>query len=94
MTEPMNGVERKVRIRNRQGLHARPAAELVKTANRFNSDVWVRKDQLEVSGKSIMGVMMLAAEFGSELVLRAHGADAEAALEALAQLIDGRFGED
>jgi phosphocarrier protein HPr len=94
MTEPMNGLERKVRIRNRQGLHARPAAELVKTANRFNSDVWVRKDQLEVSGKSIMGVMMLAAEFGSELVLRAHGADAEAALEALAQLIDGRFGED
>jgi phosphocarrier protein HPr len=94
MTEPMNGVERKVRIRNRQGLHARPAAELVKTANRFNSDVWVRKDQLEVSGKSIMGVMMLAAEFGSELVLRAHGADAEAALDALAQLIDGRFGED
>jgi phosphocarrier protein HPr len=94
MTEPMNGLERKVRIRNRQGLHARPAAELVKTANRFNSDVWVRKDQLEVSGKSIMGVMMLAAEFGSELVLRAHGADAEAALDALAQLIDGRFGED
>ena len=85
---------RRVTIRNRLGLHARPAALLVKEAARFRSSVFVSKNGLEVNGKSIMGVMMLAAEVGSELELRAEGEDAEAALDALAALIDSRFGED
>ena len=83
-----------VQIVNKYGLHARPAAELVKLANRFASEVWIRKDDVEVSGKSIMGVMMLAAECGSTVHLRARGDDARAAVDALAELIRNRFGED
>jgi phosphocarrier protein len=83
-----------VQITNKYGLHARPAAELVKLANRFASDVWVRKDDVEVSGKSIMGVMMLAAEFGSTVHIRARGDDSRAAVDALVQLVQNRFGED
>ena len=82
-----------ITIPNKYGLHARPAAEFVKLANRFRSDIFVRKGDIEVSGKSIMGVMMLAAEYGSTLVLRATGPDAEDALAALAALIASRFGE-
>jgi phosphocarrier protein HPr len=94
MKETGAALERTVRVRNRYGLHARPAAELVKAANYFTSEIWIRKGELEVSGKSIMGVMMLAAEFGTEIVLRARGEDAEAALDALAGLIERRFGEE
>ena len=83
-----------VQIVNKYGLHARPAAELVKLANRFTSDVWIRKDEVEVSGKSIMGVMMLAAECGSTVEIRAKGDDSQAAVDALAQLVQNRFGED
>jgi len=83
-----------VQIVNKYGLHARPAAELVKLANRFSSDVWIRKDEVEVSGKSIMGVMMLAAECGSTVEIRAKGDDSQAAVDALAQLVQNRFGED
>jgi phosphocarrier protein len=83
-----------VTIVNRYGLHARPAAEFVKLANRFGAEVWIRKDDVEVSGKSIMGVMMLAAECGSVVHIRARGDDAEAAVGALAGLINDRFGED
>lgn len=83
-----------VQIVNKYGLHARPAAELVKLANRFGSDVWIRKDDVEVSGKSIMGVMMLAAECGSTVQIRARGEDSRAAVDALVQLIQNRFGED
>ena len=83
-----------VQIVNKYGLHARPAAELVKLANRFASEVWIRKDETEVSGKSIMGVMMLAAEYGSTVQIRARGDDAQAAVDALVQLIQNRFGED
>ena len=83
-----------VQIVNKYGLHARPAAELVKLANRFASDVWIRKDEGEVSGKSIMGVMMLAAECGSTVEIRAKGDDSKAAVDALAQLVQNRFGED
>ena len=83
-----------VQIVNKYGLHARPAAELVKLANRFRCDVWIRKDDVEVSGKSIMGVMMLAAECGSTVEIRARGDDSQAAVDALAQLIQNRFGED
>jgi len=85
--------ERTVRIVNKQGLHARPAAEIVKTAARFKSDITIVRDELEVNGKSIMGVMMLAAEFGSTILLRAEGADADAALDALAALAAAKFGE-
>ncbi len=82
-----------VTIVNKYGLHARPAAEFVKLANRFASDVFIRKEEVEVSGKSIMGVMMLAAECGSSVHIRAAGADAQAAVEALAALVAGGFGE-
>jgi phosphocarrier protein len=86
-------VERSVQIVNKHGLHARPAAEVVKLASRFASEITIVRDDLEVNGKSIMGVMMLAAEFGAIITLRAEGADAEAALEALAALVAARFGE-
>lgn len=86
--------QRAVVIENKYGLHARPAAELVKAAQRFSSDIWVRKDELEVNGKSIMGIMMLAAERGSEIVIRATGPDAEEAVSALCDLVSGRFGEE
>ena len=79
---------------NKYGLHARPAAEFVKLANRFRAEVWIRKDDVEVSGKSIMGVMMLAAECGSMVNIRAQGDDAADAVDALAQLISNRFGEE
>ena len=85
--------ERSVKIVNKNGLHARPAAEIVKTASKFQSDITVVRDDLEVNGKSIMGVMMLAAEFGSTLTVKADGPDADQALDAIAALIAARFGE-
>ena len=89
----MTMAERAVRIANKNGLHARPAAEIVKTAAKFKSDVTIVRDELEVNGKSIMGVMMLAAEFGSTVTLRAAGDDAEAAVDAIATCITNKFGE-
>ncbi|MEX0892883.1 MAG: HPr family phosphocarrier protein [Gemmatimonadota bacterium] len=91
----MTGGEHRIRIRitNPLGLHARPAAEFVKLAGRYQADVWVAKDDLEVNGKSIMGMMMLAAECGSELLIRTLGTDAEAAATALTTLIENGFGE-
>ena len=83
-----------VTIANKFGLHARPAAEFVKLANRYSSDIWVRKDEVEVSGKSIMGVMMLAAEHGSTIVIRAAGEDSEGAVDALRSLVANGFGEE
>jgi len=83
-----------VTIQNKYGLHARPAAEFVKLATKFRSEIWLRKDDVEVSGKSIMGVMMLAAECGSTIEIRAAGEDSEAAVEALSGLVDSRFGEE
>jgi phosphocarrier protein len=85
--------ERTVQITNRNGLHARPAAEIVKLAARFRSEITVAKDDLDVNGKSIMGVMMLAAEHGSSITLRAEGPDADQALDALATLVSNGFGE-
>lgn len=85
--------ERTVTIVNKNGVHARPAAEIVKTAGKFASNVTIVRDDLEVNGKSIMGVMMLAAECGSEILLRATGPDADAAVDALAQLVATKFGE-
>jgi len=86
-------LERSVQIMNRNGLHARPAAEIVKLAAKYKSEITVCRDDLEVNGKSIMGVMMLAAECGSTLVFRADGPDAPQALDALAQLVADKFGE-
>jgi len=86
-------VERSVRIANRNGVHARPAAEIVKLAARFKCDITIVRDELEVNGKSIMGVMMLAAEFGSTVTLRAVGPDCDAAIDQLATLISSKFGE-
>ncbi len=83
-----------VRIANAYGLHARPAAEFVKLASKFEAEVLVSKDALEVNGKSIMGVMMLAAEKGTEIQIRARGADAERAVLALAALVSDGFGEE
>ncbi len=82
---------RRVTVANRLGLHARPAAELVKLASGFRAEVKISKDGLEVNGKSILGVMTLAAEQGSELVLSAHGDDAEAALESLETFLSREF---
>ena len=79
-------------IRNQLGLHARACALFVKTASRFKAEVLVSRDDLEVNGKSIMGVMMLAAEEGSTITVRATGADEREVLEALRELVDGKFG--
>ena len=86
-------IERTVQIVNKNGLHARPAAEIVKISARFQSEITLVKDGMEVNGKSIMGVMMLAAECGSSLLMRADGDDADAALDALSALIVNKFGE-
>jgi phosphocarrier protein len=86
-------IERKVTVVNSLGLHARPAAQLVRLASSFASEVQLVKDGVPVNSKSIMGVMMLAAECGSLLVIRTSGADAEAAAAAVAELIASGFGE-
>lgn len=86
-------VERTVRIVNELGLHARPAAAFVKVAGQFTCEIQVRRDDMEVNGKSIMGVMTLAAERGSELVITADGDDADAAVRALAALVENGFKE-
>ena len=86
-------MERTLTIVNKLGLHARAAAKLVTLASKFKSDIRVKKDAREVSGKSIMGVMMLAAAKGSRITLRAEGTDAEQALEALEALIARKFDE-
>jgi phosphocarrier protein HPr len=86
-------IEREATIVNQEGLHARPAAKIVRLASQFESDIELVKDGLDVNGKSIMGVMMLAAECGSSITIRANGPDAERAVEALAALVASGFGE-
>jgi len=83
-----------IKITNKHGLHARPAAHLVKVAGQFESEIKILKDGLEVNGKSIMGVMMLAAEPGSEIVLHIEGCDEQEALQAIKELITKNFYED
>ena len=85
-------VEAQLIIRNQLGLHARACALFVKTAARFKSHVFVSRDDLEVNGKSIMGVMMLAAEEGATIKVRSEGPDEVEALAALRELVDGKFG--
>lgn len=86
--------EKEIAIVNRLGLHARPAALFVKIATRYRSDIWVKKEGEEVNGKSIMGLMMLAAGQGSVLQIRCEGPDADRALEEIEQLIKAGFNED
>jgi len=86
-------VERVVEIVNPLGLHARPSAEFVKLASQFRADVSLSKDDMRVNGKSIMGVMTLAAEYGSQVVIHSEGEDAEAAVDALALLVAKGFSE-
>ena len=80
-------------IVNKLGLHARASAKLTQVANSFKCDVWLSRNGRRVNAKSIMGVMMLAAGKGASIMLEAEGADADAALAALRELIAGRFGE-
>jgi phosphocarrier protein len=87
-------IERTVVIQNRLGLHARACSVFVKEAAKFASHVFLARDGLEVNGKSILGVMMLAAERGAELTLRVDGADENEAMEALVKVIDDKFGEE
>lgn len=82
-------VEKKIIIKNKSGLHARPAALFVQIANKYDSDVTVKKGKLEVNGKSIMGILMLAAEKGSHVTLKVEGEDAEKAILELEKLLSG-----
>lgn len=86
--------QRELTIQNKLGIHARPAAQFVKTASKFSSEIRVEKDGEEVDGKSIMGLMMLAAGNGSVIVVAAEGEDEHDALEALTDLINRKFEED
>ena len=86
-------VERSIKVVNENGIHARPAAEIVKVAAKFRANITLARDGLEVNGKSIMGVMMLAAECGSSILAKATGDDANQALDALETVISSRFGE-
>src|SRR5215468_920832 len=87
-------IEKELTIVNRLGLHARPAAMFVRIASRHRAEIWVSKEGEEVNGKSIMGLMMLAAGQGSKLHIRCDGPDADKAIEELEELINARFHED
>ena len=93
-TEGDNAVVKELTILNKLGLHARPAAMFVRIANRFSCEISVEKDGEEVNGKSIMGLMMLAAGCGSQLKVSASGDDAEQAVKELAELIQRKFDEE
>jgi phosphocarrier protein len=86
--------ERKVTLKNRLGLHVRPAALIAQKAAGFKSEIRLVKNDLEVNAKSIMGVMGLAAEYGSGLIIKAWGEDETQAAEAIYQLFESKFGED
>jgi phosphocarrier protein HPr len=87
-------IEKEITIINRLGLHARPAAMFVRIASRYRSEVWVEKEGEQINGKSIMGLMMLAAGQGSKLTIRCEGADADKVMEELEELIRQKFSED
>ncbi len=86
--------EKKVTIVNKLGLHARPASLIVQAAMKFSSSINIIKDEATIDAKSIMGIMMLAAACGTELTIQANGADEDAALNTLAELFAGGFGEE
>jgi phosphocarrier protein len=81
-------IKKKLIVNNKQGLHARPAALFVQIANKFDSDITVRKDRHQVNGKSIMGILMLAADKGSKIEILAIGSDAKEAIEELEKVVD------
>lgn len=87
-------VEKNFQIQNELGLHARPAALFVQTANNFKSEIMVEKDSQRVNGKSIMGIMMLAAAKGTTIKVKAKGQDADDAIDALQKLVQSKFGEE
>jgi phosphocarrier protein HPr len=86
-------IEREVTIRNRAGVHTRPAASIVKLAAKFKSEFYIEKDNVEINGKSIIGVMTLAAEQGSILLLKFDGPDEQEFSSAMAELFESGFGE-
>jgi phosphocarrier protein HPr len=86
-------IEQEVTIRNRAGLHTRPAAAIVKLAAKFQSEFFIEKDSFQINGKSIIGVMTLAAEQGSKLLVRFEGPDEKEACEAMRELFESGFGE-
>lgn len=85
--------EKKFTIKNKLGLHARPAALFVQLANKYQCDIYIRKGRQKVNGKSIMGLMTLAASPGSQVVVLAQGADAKQAMDAIGRLFETNFGE-
>lgn len=87
-------ITKELTVLNKSGIHARPAALFVKTANRFGSEIFVEKDGEKINGKSIMGLMMLAAGPGSKVTLQAKGADAAAAITELEALVNRKFDEE
>ncbi len=87
-------VEKTLTVQNQLGLHARAAAELVKVTSEFRSDITLNKDGLQVNGKSIMGIMMLAASKGTKVKVTVEGPDAEACLAAVEKIFNEKFGED
>lgn len=87
-------LEQTVTISNKLGLHARASAKLTKMAGRFQSEVWLTRNNRRVNGKSIMGVMMLAAGIGSEVLIETNGSDEEQAMQALVELVNTKFGEE
>src|SRR5262245_14569377 len=93
-TSPIQKIEKDIAIINRLGLHARPAAMFVRIASRYRSEIWVSKESEEVNGKSIMGLMMLAAGQGSKLHIRCEGPDADKAMEELEALVKAGFNEE
>lgn len=86
--------EKKFTVSNKLGLHARPAALFVQTANRFTCEVTVRKGRQKVNGKSIMGIMTLAVQQGASIIVRAEGPEAEEAMAEISRLIESNFGEE
>ncbi len=91
---PTEKAEKEITIVNRLGLHARPSAMFVRVASRFRCEIWVAKEGEEINGKSIMGLMMLAAGQGSKLTVRAEGPDAAEAIREIEALVESRFNEE
>jgi phosphocarrier protein HPr len=91
---PSQKIEKEVTVINRLGLHARPAAMFVRIASRYRSEVWVAKEGEQINGKSIMGLMMLAAGQGSKLLIKCEGPDADKVMGELEELIQQKFNED
>lgn len=94
LTEKQGFIEKTFTIRNKLGLHARAASQFVQIANNFEADIFVEKNGQEVNGKSIMGILILAAAQGSVITVKASGQDAQSAVDSIGGLIEERFGEE